>query len=120
VRPKLSIAVHVTVVEPIANVLPDGGSHVVVAVVPAPPSVVTEYVTTPPLELVAVAVTVVVGAVIVGGGATLTTKLVVAVLFWASIDVHVTVVEPTANVLPEGGEQVVVVVPPTMSIADTL
>ena len=49
---------------------------------------------------------------------TWTGNVVVAVLFAASLAVHVTVVVPRANVLPEVGEHETETLPLTMSLAD--
>src|SRR5215207_1484908 len=51
------------------------------------------------------------------GTTTLTTKLDVATLPAASVAVHVTVVLPSANVLPEGGVHVTTTLPSTASTA---
>ena len=115
-----SLAVHVTVVTPAGKVLPDAGAHVT-GTGPSTASLAVGgvNVTTAPPGPVALAVRFDGVPVIVGrvGSVTVTVNMDVAVLLAASLAVHVTVVTPTANALPETGAQVTGAVPLTASVA---
>jgi hypothetical protein len=117
--PAASLAKHVTVVVPIANVDPDTGTQVAIPF-PSTVSVVigARDATVAPLGPVAVAVTsacaAITGAVV---SLTMTLKVVgVAALPAASLAVHVTVVVPIANVDPDPGAQVAIPFPSTASV----
>jgi hypothetical protein len=110
--------VQLTVVVPSANVEPEAGVHTGVTA-PSTRSMADDaYVTTAPLALVAVAA-IVAGTASVGGvvSTTVTAKLPLAVLPWVSELVQLTLVVPSANVLPEGGLHVTGRVPSTRSVA---
>jgi hypothetical protein len=118
VLPCVSVAVHVTVVVPMANVLPDAGVHVTGSV-PSTRSIADAvYATTAPLGPVA-------GAVMLGGTVTtgdvvlktVTAKVALDLLPWASVAAQFTVVVPIANVAPEAGVHTGVIAPSTSSIA---
>ena len=107
VWPQASIAVQVTVVVPIGNVLPLGGLHEKLS---NPQALWAELVkfTTAPLALVAVTVMFVEQVTVIGGRVTMTVKLQVLVWPHESIAVQVTVFVPIGKVLPEGGLQLTV------------
>jgi hypothetical protein len=114
--PSASLALHFTVVAPIANVAPDAGrQEKVESVVPDAAVALAEYVTVAPEGPVAGAV-MLAGTVIVGA-VTVTVNVAVAVLPAASVAVQVTVVVPFGKVEPDGGTQVTGTVPSTMSVA---
>ena len=116
--PAASSAVHVTAVEPTANVVPDAGAHET----ETPPSTMSvaaaENDTTAPLEPVASAVippgVLMIGAVV---SRTVIVNDELAELPVASWAEHVTRVEPTPNAFPEVGEQDTDTGPSTRSAA---
>src|SRR5262245_15357677 len=118
-----SVALHVTVVEPIGNVEPDAGVHVTVSLAPSTVSVALspEKVAGPPLASTGGTLTGA-GAVTVGGvvSTTVTRKESVASLPASSVYVHVTVVGPIANFVPDSGVHSGVTGPSTRSVADTV
>ncbi len=106
--PPASVAVQVTVVIPIGNVLPVGGLQMT-ATGRQPPLAEPVKFTTAPAALVAVAVRSDEPVSTIGGrGLTVTVKLPVAVWPHASVAVQVTVVVPSGNVLPLDGLQFIV------------
>src|SRR6185295_5827568 len=113
-----SKAVQVTVVLPSANVLPLAGKQVTLSLPSTMSLAVAVKVTAAPAPLVASAVIgsgqLTVGAVV---SRTVTANEQVLVLFAASKAVQVTVVLPSANVLPLAGKQVTLSLPSTMSLA---
>ena len=116
-----SVAVQVTVVEPIGNVLPEAGTQVAVTL-PSTRSaaVASTYVTTAPEALVALTAA---GAVTVSTGGVVsrmsTVNVAVVVAIAASVPEQVTVVVVIANTEPDGGAQVAVSVPSSASSANT-
>src|ERR1041385_7583127 len=107
VLPLESVALQATCVVPIAKVEPDAGVHDP-RIVPLTASVaVGANVTVAPAELVATAVISPIGP---NAGAvvstTVTVKAPLAVLPAWSIALHVTVLVPSANVLPGAAEQI--------------
>jgi hypothetical protein len=114
-RPALFVAEHVTVVVPIGNVDPDGGTHVTVSV-PSAKSVAVGFVnvTAAPLELVA-GVEMSAGTPVIVGAVSVTVTLNVAVASFVLLATAVqdTVVVVIANVEPEAGVHLndVIVVP---------
>src|SRR5262249_38664745 len=106
--PAASVAEHVTVVAPSANVDPDAGTHVGV-IDPSTASVADAplYDTTAPAALVASAMmfggTVTTGPVV---SWTFTVNEAEPVLVWASVAEQFTVVVPNANVEPDAGTHV--------------
>src|SRR5438128_5261656 len=114
-----STAVHVTVVAPIAKVDPEAGVQLATPA-PSTASLVdgAVYVITAPAALVASAVAsacaAMVGAVV---SRTMTPKVVgAATLPWASLAEQLTVVVPSAKVVPESGVQLAVPAPSTASL----
>jgi len=119
--PDESVAVHVTVVVPSPNVLPELGEQLV-GTLPSKLSVAdAENVTTAPEPAVASAV-MGEGTNTVGGtlssDCTVTVNEALPVLPCESVAVHVTVVVLTENVLPELGEHAVPTLPSTVSVAE--
>jgi hypothetical protein len=119
VLPCASVDEHETVVVPTANVEPEAGLHVT-AVEPSTMSVAdAENATAAPAGLVASTVlfdgSVNTGAVV---SETVMSNEPDDVLPCASVDEHVTVVVPTANVEPETLLHVTAAEPSTMSVAD--
>ena len=117
--PESSVAVQLTFVTAIANVLPDGGAHVTLGVGSTRSDADAENVTTAPPGPVA-CVVMAPGTVRLGGVVSWTVTVNEA---WAefpesSVAVQVTVVTPTGNVLPEGGTQLTAGVASTRSDAD--
>lgn len=106
VLPALSVLVHVTVVSPMGNVVPDSGLHVTVSV-PSTLSVAVGlvYVTAAPEAPVASTVMFVGTFSMVGGVASLTVILKEAceVFPAGSFAEHSTVVSPSGNVEPDAG-----------------
>src|SRR5215831_4595821 len=105
--PEASIALSVTVVVPIANVLPDVGVPVTVGCGSTRSVATAVYVTTAPVGPVA--------STLIGDGGssvgalvsrTVTTKLPLDWFPEASRAVQSTSVDPTANVLPDAGRQI--------------
>jgi len=117
--PDVSVAEHVTVLIPSANVLPEAGVHVA-GKDPSTMSeaVAAEYVTTAPDGDVAT-VMILAGVVTVGGVLSSTVMVNVADpgLPAASVAEHVTGVSPSANILPEIGVHVAGKAPSTLSEA---
>jgi hypothetical protein len=101
--PPGEVAVHPTVVSPTANVDPDAGEQTTVA----SELEVAVNVTAAPFEAVASAVmsfgTMSIGAV--GPPVTVTRKVPVALFACESVAVQLTIVDPTAKVEPDAGEQ---------------
>ena len=123
VLPELFVAEQVTSVEPSGNSEPDAGEHVTGSG-PSKGSVdVATKVTIAPVGPVA-STRMFFGAVTFGGfgflGVMSTVKLADAMLPCRSVDEHVTVVEPTANVLPDTGTHETGRVPSTRSAADAV
>src|SRR5438093_789443 len=119
--PRASVALHVTVVVPIANVAPLGGVHVTAS---APSTVSVADVAKlnaapvgPVASTVALAGTVTTGAVV---SLTVTVNDPVPTLARASLAVHVTVVAPIARVAPLAGVQLTETAPSTRSLAVAL
>lgn len=115
----MSVAVQVTVVVPSAKVLPEEGEQLGV-MLPSTRSVAeAENATAAPEGPVASTVvapgTVMVGLVV---SCTVTPKDALALLPEESVAVQVTVVAPSGKVLPEDGEQLGVMLPSTLSVAD--
>src|SRR6266511_1031427 len=134
VFPEVSVAVHDTVVVPIANVPPEAGRQLTVAA-PARSAAVTVKLTAAPAGLVAsttmsagtvrsggVVSTTVISDVQLGGvvSTTVTVKLAEAPLADESVASHVTVVVPSGNTEPEPGEHVTATVPSVSSVADAV
>lgn len=114
-----SVAVHMTVVVPIAKVEPEGGLQAA-ATCPSTRSLAeTEYVATAPDEPVASIV--MFGSAEIAGGVvswTLTLKVAgVAALPCESVAEQVTVVTPIANVEPDAGAHAAAPAPSTRSVA---
>ena len=105
VLPLLSVAMQVTMVVPTGKKLPDGGVQTTVSPVQLS---VTEaaYTTTAPQLPVSLSCVMSAGQLATGGSvsSTVTSKVQVVVVPAASVAVHVTVVTPTGNTLPEGGK----------------
>jgi hypothetical protein len=116
--PAASRAVHVTVVAPVANTLPEAGEHAVASLPSTLSLALALNVTVAPPGPVA-SVVIGAGTVIAGGVMSLTTtgKLALAVLPAVSRAVHVTSVLPSANSEPEAGVQLAATAPSTLSIA---
>ena len=114
-KPALFVAEHVTVVVVIANVEPDGGTHVTVSV-PSAKSLAVGFVnvTTAPVELVASFV-MFDGTPLIVGGVSVTVTLNVAVVSFVLLAtaVQLTVVVVIAKVEPDAGVHLneVIVVP---------
>jgi len=120
VLPALSVAVHLTVVEPTANVLPLAGVHVGVIAPSTASRAVTVYATVAPAADVAVndmAEGAVRTGAVVSGAVTVTVNEARPVLPALSVAVHLTVVVPTANALPLAGSHVGAIAPSTASRA---
>jgi hypothetical protein len=120
VLPAASVAEQVTVVEPSANVEFDALLQLTVSGdVTRSVADAASYVTTAPAALVASAITaldtVTAGFVV---SSTVTTKLAEPVLPAASVAVHATVVEPSANSEPDALSHVAATLPSTASKAD--
>jgi hypothetical protein len=102
-----SVAVHVTVFVPIANVVPEAGAHVGVTE-PSTRSVAEAANVTLAPEVPVASAVMLAGSVIAGAvvSTTVTEKVAVTcVLSPVSVAVHVTVVGPRAKVLPGAGTQ---------------
>jgi len=119
--PWASVAEQLTAVVPIAKLVPEAGAQLATPV-PSTASLVdgAVYVITAPAPLVASAVASVcaamVGAVV---SRTMTLKVVGApALPWASLALQVTVVVPSAKVVPESGMQFAVPAPSTASLVE--
>ena len=123
VLPELFVAEQVTSVEPSGNSEPDAGEHVTGSGPSNGSVAVATKVTIAPVGPVA-STRIFFGAVTFGGfaffGVMRTVKLADAVLPCRSVDEHVTVVEPTANVLPDTGTHETGRVPSTRSAADAV
>ena len=107
--PHRSVAVHVIVVTPSGNVLPDGGLQTTTGDGSPVSVAVAVYVWTAPAGLVA-SFTASGGMVSTGGvvSPTVFVNVPVVLLPDASVAVHVIVVTPIGNMLPDGGLQVTV------------
>lgn len=118
VFPWLSVAEQFTVVVVIEKVEPDAGEQVTETEPSTMSVAVAEKVTVAPDGPVASTV-IFAGTVTVGGvvSRTVTVKDALPVLPAASVAEQFTVVVPNGNVLPEGGTQVGVIAPSTMSEA---
>jgi hypothetical protein len=119
--PRVSVAVHVTVVGPNGKVAPLAGVQLT-ATLPSIPSVaVAVYVKAAPVALVAstlaLAGTVTTGPVV---SVTVTVNDAARLLPRVSVAVHVTVVGPSGKVAPLAGEHVTGTVPSTLSVADAV
>jgi len=99
-------AVHVTVVTPLLNVLPEAGTHVTVP--QEPDTVGAAYVTTAVHRFGAVFVVMFAGHVKEHSGFTVTVNVQAFVFIDESVAVQVTVVVPTTKLEPEGGAQLAV------------
>jgi hypothetical protein len=99
--PHVFVAVHVTVVVPVANVEPDNGEQP--TVVPPPVAVGSVHVATWLLHRVTSA-----GQAPITGVSLIVTVKVHVELPHVLVAVHVTVVVPVANVEPDEGEQATV------------
>jgi hypothetical protein len=119
VLPALSVAVQVTVVVPMRNVLPLGGSQVGASVPSTVSLAEAVKVTTAPAGLVAKTL-IVAGTVSAGGvvSTTMTMRNSEPVLPAVSVAVQVTVVVPNGKTAPDGGAQLGVSVPSTASVAE--
>jgi len=120
-RPSGLVAVHVTWVTPGMKHEPGGGAQATVA----PQGSVTAgvvKVAMPQLAPVGIMTATGLWVAITGGciSFTVTVKEHVALLLEESVAVQVTVVTPCGKVLPEGGEQVAVIVPSQLSFAVTV
>jgi hypothetical protein len=118
VLPRVSLAVHVTVVAPTANVAPLAGVQLT-ATLPSIPSVaVAVYVKAAPVapvaSTVALAGTVTTGPVV---SVTVTVNDAAPLLPRASVAVHVTVVVPSGKIAPLAGVHVTGTAPSTASLA---
>jgi hypothetical protein len=121
VLPWESVAVHVTVVVVMGNVLPEAGEQVA-PIVPSTRSLAeAENVTAAPEAPVASAVigpgTETVGLVV---SCTVTVNEALPVLPDESVALQMTVVVPSTNVLPEAGEQLGEMLPSMLSVADAV
>jgi hypothetical protein len=116
--PATSVAVHVTVVVPKGNRLPDGGEHTTSGIGSQISVAVAANVTTAP-ALVMQGTLLLVGQVITGGvvSTTVTVKLHEALFPLASVAVQVTVVVPIRKVLPDAGVQTITGFGSQMSVA---
>jgi hypothetical protein len=114
-----SVAEQVTVVVPIAKVEPEAGKQVEVNAPSTMSAADDVKLTTAPNEPAAslemLAGTVTSGEVV---STTVIVKVALPVLLCASVAEQVTLVVPIAKVEPEAGEQVGVIAPSTMSVAD--
>ena len=121
--PAASDAVQVTVVVPAEKLEPEGGEQVIPEVTPTLSVALAIKVIISggkALEFIMLDGTVTTGGVVSAGGAssvTVTVKLAVPTFPAASDAVQVTVVVPAEKLEPEGGEQVVPEVTPTLSVA---
>jgi hypothetical protein len=106
--PQVSLAVAVTVVVPIGNVLPLGGLAVKNGGGLQPPLAVTVKNTVAPFELVAVTVMFDEQLMLIGGLTTVTVKPQLVLLPQLSLAVTATGVVPTGNVLAVGGFSTIV------------
>ncbi len=115
-----SVAVHVTVVVPIANCVPLAGTHTTVVPGQLSDVVGSENFTVAPHTFASFGTVTFAGHVIVGAVVSVTVIVnvhVVSGLFAdASVAVHVTVVTPTGNVDPDAGVQLAVA-PGQLSVA---
>jgi hypothetical protein len=119
VLPESSVAVQFTVVTPTGNVLPDGGEHPTLTLGSTESEADAEKETVAPPGPVAATVmlpgTVMVGAVV---SSTVTSNVSdVSSSVLGSVAVHVTVVTPSENVVPEGGEHTTGTGSPLPSVA---
>src|SRR6266571_1396767 len=118
VSPRVSLAVHVTIVCPIANVEPDAGLHTT-GRLPSTRSVAVGAGHDAVAPVGPVASTVMsLGIPLNAGGVvscTVTVKLPVPVLLCTSFAEQFTVVVPSANVEPDAGAHVGAIEPSTMS-----
>jgi uncharacterized protein YhbP (UPF0306 family) len=116
--PRVSVAVHVTVVAPTGNVAPLAGVQLTGTLPSIPSFAVAVYVKIAPVAPVASTVawagTVTTGPVV---SVTVTVNEAAPLLPRASVAVHVTVVVPSGNVAPLAGVQVATVLPSTASLA---
>jgi hypothetical protein len=116
--PRVSVAVHVTVVAPTGNVAPLTGVQLTATLPSIPSFAVAVYVTIAPVALVAstlaFAGTVTTGPVV---SVTVTVKEAAPVLPRVSVAVHVTVVVPSGKVAPLAGTQFATTLPSTASLA---
>jgi len=103
VVPQASLAVAMTVVVPMGNVLPLGGMAVKFKGVLHPPVAETVKNTATPLELVVVTVILVEQSMAMGGRTTVTLKEQLVKCPQVSLAVAVTMVVPTGKALPLGG-----------------
>jgi len=119
--PEASVAVQVTVVVPSANTEPEGGEQTTLGVGSQASVAIAEKLTTSPPSLAQVtrmsAGQVIEGAVV--SATTVTSKEHIEELPEASVAVQLTVVVPTANTEPEGGEQTTLGEGSQASVADT-
>ena len=99
----MSLAVQVTVVVPIGNVLPLGGLQLINGGGLQPPLAVLVKNTVAPPDPLAVTVMFDEQLMLIGGLTTVTVKLQLVLLPQVSLAVVSTVVVPTGNVLPLGG-----------------
>ena len=118
VLPRVSEAVHVTVVVPIGKKLPDAGTQVT-GRTPSTRSTAVGggQVTNAPAPVPG---TVMLPKPVITGGVvstTMTWNEAEPVLLWESVAVQVTVVSTSGNMLPDAGAQVGVMLPSTMSNA---
>ena len=106
--PDWSVTVQVSVVVPIGNAVPDGGSHTAVAGQSS--ENVGENVATAVHAPGSCGLVMFPGQVITGGtvSVTVTVKLQLAVRPSSSVTVQVSVVVPTGNAVPDGGSQTTV------------
>ena len=118
--PEPSVAVQMTVVVPTGNELPEGGTHVGVRLPLAVSVALAVNVTWAPPGPVA-GTLIGPGTLRTGGVVswTVTGNELLPVFPWLSVAVHVTVVVPSWNVLPDAGAHVGVRLPSTRSTADT-
>jgi hypothetical protein len=119
VLPESSVAVQLTVVTAIGNMLPDGGAQDTLGVGSTRSEADAEYVTVAPPGPVA-SVVMGPGTLTVGGVVswTVTVNEALAEFPESSVAVQVTVVGPIGNRLPEGGAQTTVGLASTRSDAD--
>jgi len=117
--PATSPDVQVTVVVPGAKVDPDGGKHVTGRLPSTLSTAIAVYATVAPLASVEAALTGAGGTATTGGVVSLTVTWNVAepTFIAASVAVHVTVVEPIANVDPDDGAHTAGSDPSTASFA---
>jgi hypothetical protein len=119
--PRVSVAVHVTVVTPRGNAAPLAGVQLTATLPSIPSFAVAVYVKGAPVAPVASTVawagTVTTGPVV---SATVTVKEAARLLPRASVAVHVTVVVPSGKVAPLAGAHVTGTTPSTLSVADAV